>query len=154
MVFNPAVKAEVPLWIAKKLAQWERFRPVVETGQGGVPIVRGLDGLQLSRHGEDKTLFTLTYAAEGFYESVTMGQLPQRHRVPKSRHRETRSEADWRDATEEETPLFKRRIDLSDAQIEEVLACWTHGKTALDLPFIGSVWRRDGKEYVRPQRAA
>jgi hypothetical protein len=138
-MFSPAIKAAVPVFTKKKLAQWERVK-------GELP------GLQLVRSGEAKTQFMLTYSPhdESFYESVVFGQLPQVHRVPKSKNKPPVLDTDWRDATPDELPPWKRMIDFSNTELDTVLALWASRKTALTLAFVDSVWRVDGKEYVKP----
>ncbi len=128
-------KAEISAWNTRKLAQWEW-------------IVPGLEGLQLARCGEAKSSFMLTYSTPDFYESVLIGQLPQVHNLPKNPKRPAIKASDWRPATEPEKPRAKRRIDLSDREIDSVLGVWRKGVSALTLPFVESVWRQDGKEYT------
>ena len=97
---------------------------------------------------EAKSSFMLTYSTADFYESVVIGQLPQVHNVPKNPKRPAIKASDWRPASEAEKPRTKRRIDLSDREIETVLGVWKKRVSALTLPFVESVWRQDGKEYV------
>lgn len=165
-MLTPEAAAEIPDWNARKLAQWENVRPEVESfapeeivsedGEVQVveappPIVHGIRGLQLARHGEGKSTFMLTMSRGNFYESILFGQLPQIHRVPKNPSASARRDRPehWREATEDEKPRDKKRIDLTDEQIDAVLAVWVKGITALTLAFVESVWRADGKEYVR-----
>ena len=39
-------------------------------------------------------------------------------------------------ATNDEKPLDRRGIDLTDKQIDQMLACWADGQSALKLPFV------------------
>ena len=115
-------KAEISSWNARKLAQWELVAPKAVDGK-----VVGLEGLQLARFGEAKSSFMLTYSTADFYESVVIGQLPQVHNVPKNPKRPAIKASDWRPASEAEKPRTKRRIDLSDREIETVLGCGRKG---------------------------
>jgi hypothetical protein len=149
MPLTPTSQAEASAFIKRKKAQWENFAPVVTQGQGGVPVVQGIQGLTFMQSGErapgtDGTEFWLEFHDEDsdFYEKIVFGRLPLRHKVPKSKHKLPQSEADWRDATPAETPLHKHGIDLTDDQIDAVLGKWVNNESAADLPFISSVWRR------------
>ena len=138
-MFSPETVSEIPAFVERKLAQWDRIKPTVEDGKlSGHP-------LELVRTGESKTQFMLTYNSEGFYESVIVGQLPQVHKVPVSKYKPGL----FRDAKPEELPRFKQRIDLSDAEIDSVIALWAKGQSALPLAFVPSVWCRDGNEYLK-----
>jgi hypothetical protein len=154
-MFTAEVVAEIPAWNARKLAQWANVAPTVEHGtnpDGSTKaIVHGLEHLSLIRSGEGQTCFMLNWGTDdGFYESVIIGQLPQIHKVPKNPKKPAVLESDWRPAAPAEIPRAKLRIDLTDDQIDSVIAAWSRNKTALDLAFVPSVWRRDGLEYVRP----
>ena len=142
-------KAEIPAWNERKLAQWQEFAPKVSKSDDGATIVEGIEGLQLARFGEGKSIFMLTCSTPHFYESIVFGQLAQIHRVPKNPKRAATKASDWRDASEDEKPRHKKRIDLSDGEIDQVLGLWTKEQSALGLDFVASVWRKDGKEYVR-----
>lgn len=138
-MFAPDIRAAIPHYTNKWLAQYERIK-------------EELPGLQLVRSGEAKTQFMLIYSPhdESFYEGVVFGQLPQVHRVPKSKHKPPQGEQDWRLARPEELPPWKRMIDFKNEELDTILALWVNNKTALVLPFVTSVIRRDGKEYVKP----
>lgn len=137
-MFAPETRAEIAAWNERKLAQWQRISTT--------------PGLQLARSGEARSQLMLTCSTPEFYESVIFGQLPQVHNVPKNPKRPAIKQSDWRPATEAEKPRHKTRIDLSDGEIDQVLGVWTKGQTALMLPFVSSVWRADGEEYVKPER--
>lgn len=115
-------RAQIPLWKARKAAQWER-------------IAGNLPGLQLVRYGEMGSSCMLTYSVEGFYESILIGRLPQQIKRPARGPRPA------------ETVITETLIDLTDDQIDVVLACWQQKRSAAGLPFIEAVWGRDGKRH-------
>jgi hypothetical protein len=117
-------RAKIPAWVARKDAQWQR-------------VSEFLPGLQLIR-ARGKTQYTLICSLPGFYESIVFGQLPEVHHVATGSKLNPRR----RPATEAEKPFEKKAIDLTDDQIDEVLARWHDGKTALTLPFVDRVWSR------------
>jgi hypothetical protein len=140
-MLKPEVQALVPTWNERKLAQWARIEPQVLNGNIiGMP-------LDLVRSGFGKSTFMLTCNTGDFYESVIFGRLPEVHRVPVSKNRPN----EFREAKESETPRHKLGIDLSDADIDAVLSLWRMKQTALVLACVPSVWRGDGKEYVKPK---
>jgi len=116
-MFDADTKATIPGWNARKLEQWER-------------ISSTQPGLQLVRHGEGLSTFTLVCSRDGFYDTVIIGQLPsiQMHRV--------REKADGgivralRPVVDRLKSPDKRTIDLSDVQIDAILAQWAKGKRA------------------------
>lgn len=141
-MFLPETKAEVPIWNERKLAQWARMRStnLLEATR-----------LHLIRSGEAQTQFMVRYDPEGFCEAILIGQLPQMHEISKLKNRRPEKPEDVRQATDDEKPGFKRRIDLTDDQIDAVLARWARNESVLKPPqlaFIKSVWRADGKEYA------
>jgi hypothetical protein len=138
-MLSPETRAEIPAWNERKMAQWEAV-------QKATP---GVAGLQLARHGEQRSTFMLTISTDDFYESVIFGQLPHVVKIPKSKTRRPEKPEDWRDAKEDEKPREKRRIDFSNSQLGSVLALWGQGKSALELGFIASVWGVDGLERVK-----
>lgn len=141
-MLSDEVAAEIEDWSARKFAQWERVAKTVDPAAAGAH-------LQLARHGQEKSTFMLVFSSDDFYEAVVFGQLPQVHKVPKNPKRPVTRQSDWREAAEHEKPRAKRRIDLSDGEIDQVLAKWRGGVTALGLPFVTSVWRRDGEEVAK-----
>ena len=133
-MFSPETSAKIPEHRARKLAQWERIKDKVP-------------GLQLAQAGEAGTEFTLTCSAHdgSFYESIVYGALPQivlRASGP-------RRNPTYRDVPDAEKPLDKRPVDLSDAQIDQVLALWEKKQSAFSLDFVASVWGPDGKRHVK-----
>lgn len=98
---------------ARKRAQWDR-------------IAGTLPGLGMVQAGEQRTQFALVYAGHGREEQVIYGQLP--HTVIE--HQGTgpfRRRAAVPDARK---PIEKRAIDLSDDEIDAVLAAWRNGAAA------------------------
>lgn len=154
-MFDDATRAEIISWNERKLAQWARIAPKTVEQPDGSFVVEG-DPLHLVRAGEAQTEFTIGWSVDGgFHESVIIGQLPQVHRIATGRMRKGKGgnlEAEFRNATELEKPLAKRRIDLTDAQIDAVLTQWCKNQSALDLRFIDSVYGRDG-QTVKEQAA-
>jgi len=139
-MFNTETIGQISAFKAKKQAQWERVAPVVVTDEGKPKLV-GMP-LQLVTFGDRGSKFMLTYSAPHFYESIIFGQLP-----------EVVLEAGPRGMLvaipESQKPLESRGIDLSDGELDAVLAAWVQRRSALTLPFITTVWGSDGKERVK-----
>ena len=55
----------------------------------------------------------------------------------------------FRDVPDAEKPIDKRAIDLSDAQIDQVLFLWDKRQSAFALDFVERVWGPDGKLHVK-----
>lgn len=119
-MLTPDARAQLPLWKSRKAAQWER-------------IAGTLPGLQLVKYGEAGSSYMLTYSRDEFYESILIGRLPQQVRRPARGPRPA------------ETVITETLIDLTDEQIDAVLARWQRKRSAVDLDFIEAVWDRDGK---------
>ena len=133
-MFSDDTKAKIPAHRTKKLAQWERVKDTVP-------------GLQMAQAGEAGTEFTLTCSAHdgSFYESIVFGALPQivlRATGP-------RKFPVYKDVPEAEKPLDKRGVDLSDDQIDAILALWEKKQSAFSLDFVASVWGPDGKRHTK-----
>ena len=133
-MFSPETAALIPAHKAKKTAQWERAKDRIP-------------GLQLAQSGEAGTEFVITCSTHdgAFYESIVFGALPQivlRASGP-------RRNPTYRDVPDAEKPLDKRAVDLSDAQIDQVLALWEKKQSAFSLDFVTSVWGPDGKRHVK-----
>jgi hypothetical protein len=133
-MFSPDTAAKIPEHNARKLAQWERIKDTVH-------------GLQLARSGEAGTEFVLTCSTHdgAFYESTVFGALPQVVLEPYGSARNPR----YRDVPEARKPIDKRAIDLTDDQIDQVLALWEKKQSAFSLDFVTSVWGPDGKRHVK-----
>ncbi len=126
--------ARVPEWNKHQCDQWLRLSE---------SVAKSLQGLQLSRFGPRQSTFQATISNDDFYETVIIARMPQivfstgqarkLKRVPLPEHKK---------------PPSKQVIDLTDDQIRQVFEAWRSRKTALDLPFVHSVWRRDGQEYT------
>lgn len=130
MAFDPETRAYLPQWKAYKDAQWARIQS------------EAVPGLQLVTSGERGHQYEIGCSLEAneegpaFYEAVVIGQLPQvlmERAGPRTR---IGGKTVRRPASEERKPVRLRAIDLSDAEILRVLACWRERKSALDLPFI------------------
>lgn len=119
-MLTPDAKAQLPLWKARKATQWER-------------IAGMLPGLQLVKYGEAGSSYMLTYSVENFYESILIGRLPQQVRRPARGPRPA------------ETVITETLIDLTDDEIDAVLARWQTKRSVVDLPFVETVWGRDGQ---------
>lgn len=123
--------ADTEAFVAKKKAQWER-------------ISSAQPGLQLVRYGKLKATFMLVKSVEGFYEGVVIGQVDNEKRVAAQAGRRVH----YRKAREDEKPVERRAVDLGDAQIDQVLAQWAAGQSAVSLPFVGNVWDETGEMIV------
>lgn len=112
---------------ADKRAQWER-------------IAGTMPGLQFVVSGERGTQFMIVCSTPEFYEGVVIGQLPQVMMetigTPASFRR--------RAMPNDKKPLDKRSVDLTDEQIDKVLARWKAKTSALDLPFVQAVYGISG----------
>ncbi len=119
-------------WITVKKAQWDRVA-------GHQP------GLQLIRYGSNGTVFMITKSMPEFYEGVVFGQIPDamKSEIRKGPRRYTRP------AREDEKPVERRAVDLSDAELQGVVDAWAKGKSALTLPFVPYIYDRNGKLRTR-----
>lgn len=119
-------------WITVKKAQWDRVA-------GHQP------GLQLIRYGSNGTVFMITKSMPEFYEGVVFGQIPDTMKIEirKGPRRYTRP------AREDEKPVERRAVDLSDAELQGVVDAWANGKSALTLPFVPYIYDRNGKLRTR-----
>ena len=120
-MLDEAILKEVAPFIDRKTVQWGKFS-------------NALPHLQLIQAG-DHAQFMLVYSTEEFYEGIVIGQLPRIQIAGKGRI-----------VPEAQRRAENQRIDLSDDQIDAVLVYWEDGKSALELPFIKSVWNREGRE--------
>lgn len=119
-------------WITVKKAQWDRVA-------GHHP------GLQLICYGHKGAVFMITKSMPEFYEGVVFGQIPDTMKIEirKGPRRYTRP------AREDEKPVERRAVDLSDAELQGVVDAWAKGKSALTLPFVPYIYDRDGKLRTR-----
>lgn len=112
---------------ARKTAQWER-------------VAGSMPGLQFVSSGERGTQFMIVRSTDDFYEGVVIGQLPhvvmETYGPPANPRR--------RAMPNDKKPLDKRDIDLTDDQIDKVLACWRNEQSALGLPFVQAVYDLSG----------
>lgn len=115
----------------RKAAQWSR-------------ISDEMTGLQCVSSGAHGTQIMVVLSSETHYEGVVIGQLS--HVVmetvgspmnPRKRH-----------IPDDRKPLDKREIDLSDDQLDQVVARWKAGQSARSLPFISAVFGRDGRPVL------
>jgi hypothetical protein len=142
MALSPEHAALLPLWNRRKQAQWERIA-------GAMP---GLQLVTSKPRGSSFMLVCSEIAPEGgdtdqdgkpgFYEGIVIGRLPQ---VVYAHTKGRVGQIISTPLPEHLKPLKKRGVDLKDEEIDQVLACWKEGRSALDLPFVSAVWGRDGK---------
>lgn len=128
---EPETVAFIPAWNAKKLAQWARA------------LASGVTGLQLVRHGQGQSHFMLVRSTDDFYEGIVLGQLPQRQMIF---GKDDNGEPALKPVPEKKKSPQRRSIDLSDGELDQVLARWARDESAFDLPFITAVHLRDGNE--------
>lgn len=133
-MFAPDTQAKIPEHVVRKLAQWEKIKDKIPC-------------LQMARSGEAGTEFTLICSAHdgSFYESIMFGALPQ---IVLEAVGPTRAPR-YRPVPENKKPIDKRAVDLSDDEIDQVLALWEKKQSAFSLDFVGSVWGPDGKRHVK-----
>lgn len=119
-------RSAVMAFIARKHDQWDR-------------ISASMPGLQLIQSGELGSQIMMVCSVEGFYEGVVIGQLPHIHiEVAGSPKNPVR-----RPAPNERKPVEKRGIDLDDAEIDAVLACWKAKRSALGV--VPQIYDGNGK---------
>lgn len=118
-MLSEATLAEVPEFIAKKQAQWQR-------------IAGGLPGLQLIVFGERRSSFAIAISTEDVEEQVIIGQLPHVILRPANGRRG----AALVDIPNDDKPIDRRRIDLSDNQIDAIIGRWSYGQSASGLSFV------------------
>ncbi len=128
-------QADLAKWNAAKLAQWEA-------------LASAMPGLQLVRYGPARSTFMLICSRADFYEGVVIGQLPQRVPVAGIAARRRRPV----DSANDQKPIDARAIDLTDDQVNAILALWENGRSALPLFFVSGVCGRDG--VLRPKPLA
>ena len=131
-MFAPETFAQVPAFKARKLAQWQRLSGV-------------MPGLQLVQSGEMGTQFMLTISTDDIYESLIFGQLPHVMMETTGAGRNIKR----RPMPEARKPLDRRAIDLTDGELDQIIAAWREKQSALDLPFVLSVWDRAGQRIVK-----
>lgn len=112
---------------ARKQAQWKK-------------VADKLPGLQLAQSGERGSQFMLICSTDHFYEGVILGQLP--HVVMENYGPPVRPRR--RAVPDERKPIERRSIDLTDAQIDQILSLWRSGTSALSLPFVAAVFDMNG----------
>ena len=112
---------------ARKIAQWQR-------------VAGSMPGLQLVVSGERGTQFMIVRSTDDFYEGVVVGQLPhvvmETYGPPSSPRR--------RAMPNEKKPLDRRDVDLTDEQIDKVIARWRDGQSAVGLPFVQAIYDISG----------
>jgi len=144
MALSPEHQALTPEWKSRKDAQWER-------------IAGAMPGLQLVATRKKGSSYMLVCSrtqgpdldgdgAPGFYEGIVIGRRPQLvYEQKKGRAGQNISIP----MPEHRKPIEKRGVDLSDEEIDQVLAAWKVGRSALGLPFVSAVWGRDGQMRTR-----
>ena len=128
-MLEPEAVAEIKDWVTRYRDEWQRIK-------GSQP------GLQLVQSEEGGSTFFLTKSKDGFYEQIVMARLPQLVIVSTGKTTTRR----LRDA---EKPWDKRRVALTPDEVDTVLLAWSKGKSALTLPFIAAVQKRDGTIVYR-----
>lgn len=117
---------------ARKTAQWER-------------VAGTMPGLQFVSSGERGTQFMIVRSTDDFYEGVVIGQLPhvvmETYGPPSSPRR--------RAMPNDKKPLDRRDVDLTDEQIDKVLARWRDGQSAVGLPFVQAIYDISGLAKTR-----
>jgi len=118
----------IAAFVARKRAQWER-------------ISSRMHGLQMIQSGERGTQFMLVISETGRYEGVVFGQMGhvvvERTTAGKSVGR--------RFMPSNRKPEHLRDIDLTDAEINAVLAAWAAGRSALTVPAVTHVYDGSGQ---------
>lgn len=135
-----AARKQLFAFNAKKGAQWER---VIDAGH--VTPVEGTH-LHLAREGEGQSKWMMTWSSEPFYEGVMFGQLPESFPIATGAVRLVKGErqTEFREATEAEKPLYYRSLDLTNDEIDAVLALWKQNCSAIELRFVDCVLKNDG----------
>lgn len=135
-----AAKPQVFSYNAKKQAQWDRM---IDAGHVNPAI--GIH-LHLAREGIGLTKWMMTWSSDPFYEGIMFGQLPESYRIATGIVRLVKGERqmEFREATEAEKPLYYRGLDLTNDQIDAVLALWKQNQSALGLRFVDCVLKADG----------
>lgn len=104
----------------------------------------GLPGLQSVTTGRT---FGLTMSTDEFYETVYIGQVPREEfSRERTKGKDGKPVYEIRLIPENKRKRGNRPIDLTDEQVTAILDRWAKGETALALPFVLSVWGRDGQE--------
>lgn len=128
-MLTDASLGKVEEFVARKVEQWER-------------VSKKWPSLGMVRSGERGTQFMLIWSTNEIYEGVIFGQLA--HKAPRAQGRR-RAAADM---PNEKKPVERRGIDLTDAQIDQVVKCWQNNKSALSLDFVPGVWGQDGRMRI------
>ena len=121
-------RGAIEAFVARKLAQCHA-------------VANRTPGLQIIASCERRSQIMLVISTEDRYEGVVVGQLP--HVVIE---RETAGRSVGRRlAPDHKKPFDKRRIDLSDADVEAIIAAWIAGRSALTVPAVTHVYDGSGK---------
>ena len=138
-MFEPEVAAEIPEFCARKAQQKARLEAWA--------AANGFEGLQFARAGEQGTQYMVTCSTfDGqFYESAVYGQLPQRVQEAYGNPNRPR----YRSVPEDKKPLTHRRFDLTDAELDQVMARWAARQSALSLPFLTFVVGPGNKVHLK-----
>lgn len=101
-----------------------------------------LEGVSVISSGERGSSISISHDGG---EMVIIGQLPHAHlRSTGSPRNPVR-----RDSPNDQKPIEKREIDLTDEQVTGVLNAWRDGRSALELEFIDAVFK-GGRWHSKP----
>jgi hypothetical protein len=150
MPLTPEAIKRLAVWNRTKEAQYKR----ISQAMPGLQLVRtGMFVRTGMMRGKHYSTFMLVCSqtlgpdldhdgAPGFYEGVIIGR--SEHAVPDHKRGLARQPITV-PLPEAKKPLNKRAVDLSDAQIDQIIAGWREGRSALDLPFVLAVYGQDGQ---------
>lgn len=121
-------REKIAAFVARKIDQCERV-------QSRTP------GIQIIVSGEMRSQIMLVTSTDAMYEGVVVGQLP--HVVVE---RTTGGKnVGRRFAPEHKKPFEARAIDLTDEQVDAIVAAWVSGRSALTVPAVTHVYDKHGK---------
>lgn len=127
----------------ESLTQLTAFK-IRKTAQGAAAMAYAA-GVSMVVSGEQGSQIVISIANDQIAEAVIIGQLPHIHLKstgsPKNPVR--------RDAPNDQKPVEKRAIDLTDDQVRAVLDTWAAGRSALEHDFIVAIYDSHGRLKVR-----
>lgn len=121
----------VRLWLTEKSA-W----------RDGIMESPPIDRLQVIQFDERGTSFMLVRSTPTFYEGVVVAQMAKVELETVTRL----GRSFTRVVPEADRDLRNQTIDLSDAEISQIIVEWAQEKSALPLSFVRAIWSRDGTE--------
>lgn len=121
-------RGAIEAFVARKLAQCRA-------------VANRTPGLQIIVSGERRSQIMLVISTDDRYEGVVVGQLP--HVVVE---RTTGGKnVGRRFAPEHKKPFEARAVDLTDEQVDAIVAAWVSGRSALTVPAVTHVYDKHGK---------